>query len=550
MGFEGQARRCRCGTQLARDNQGARCHQCQKAARDLHVRPPAVPSEFWRNPDLRNALDARHMGQVIRAFRLHPFHGDPLSQTVVARWSHRTQAQLSRIENGQPLNDLSQLIQWAHILGIPVDLLWFKVPDASAEPSGVLPAARPELVDDDQPPAELADQPAAVLVPIMVGDRAVLVPLDLDTAAAPGTGAALDDLIAGQVLGALSAPTAGWNTMYSLNRRSLLKNGVAALMPALTPDEQSHVGAALADAPRYFDGSVAEYFGRQLEACTQDDGKLGPSKTLPRVLTIISAIDQHARDVKPSARRELLAVGARGAEFAGWLYRDVQDPVRAGFWRDRATEWAQESGDWPMQGYVLLKKAQAAYDDRDALRMLTLAEAAGAGPWKLPIKVRAEVAQQVARGHAMLGNDNNLVERKLAEAQQLLTDAGTSSEEHDLGTHYNDTLLTMQTAICFTEAGRPGKAATLYRDWLSANNFSQRDYGYFLSLMASTLALAGEPDEAARTGVLSATLAARTNSARTTQELRKVIVTLRPWESRAAVRELRETMLTVSPPTR
>ncbi len=47
----------------------------------------------------------------------------------------------------------------------------------------------------------------------------------------------------------------------------------------------------------------------------------------------------------------------------------------AGYWRDRAIEWAQEAGDSVMQGYVLLKKSQAAWDDRDALGMRTLAQA-------------------------------------------------------------------------------------------------------------------------------------------------------------------------------
>jgi hypothetical protein len=42
-------------------------------------------------------------------------------------------------------------------------------------------------------------------------------------------------------------------------------------------------------------------------------------------------------------------------------------------------EWAQEAGDTAMQGYVLLKKSQMAYDERDALRVSTLAEAARSG---------------------------------------------------------------------------------------------------------------------------------------------------------------------------
>src|SRR5439155_24244998 len=105
----------------------------------------------------------------------------------------------------------------------------------------------------------------------------------------------------------------------------------------------------------YFDGSTVEYLRRQLDACKAEDGKLGPRKTLPMVLGILGAIEEHGREVRPDVRRELLSVGANGAEFAGWLYRDIQQSTAAAYWHDRATEWAQEAGDLPMQGYVLLK---------------------------------------------------------------------------------------------------------------------------------------------------------------------------------------------------
>ncbi|MGH3717879.1 MAG: hypothetical protein ACRDRI_03380 [Pseudonocardiaceae bacterium] len=243
-------------------------------------------------------------------------------------------------------------------------------------------------------------------------------------------------------------------------------------------------------------------------------------------------------------RRELLSVGARGAEFAGWLYRDLHHPKRARYWHDRATEWAQEAGDTAMQGYVLLKKAQAAYDNRDALRMLTLAQATQNGPWQLPARVRADATQQEARGLAMLGEPMSLIEQKLDDAHRLLSDAASDDEQPgQLGMHYTSSLLTMQTAICYTEAGQLTRAAELYEKWLSGDAFSRRDYGYFLSLRAHSLALAGEPDEAATVGLEALSLARDTNSQRTARELTKVLATLKPWARRVAVRELREAVL-------
>jgi transcriptional regulator with XRE-family HTH domain len=66
----------------------------------------------------------------VRSYRKHPFHGQrQVSQETAARWLSISQTQLSRIENGRPVYDLDRLIQWAKVLGIPPDLLWFALPE-------------------------------------------------------------------------------------------------------------------------------------------------------------------------------------------------------------------------------------------------------------------------------------------------------------------------------------------------------------------------------------------------------------------------------------
>jgi hypothetical protein len=140
----------------------------------------------------------------------------------------------------------------------------------------------------------------------------------------------------------------------------------------------------------------------------------------------------------------------------------------------------------------------------------------------------------------MLGRQQAEVDRNLDTAHHLL--AAAEDDGVPLGAHYNATLLRMQTAICHTEAGQPRQAAELYRQWLQDEDFSPRDFGYFSSLMASALALAGEPDEAAQIGLAAWPLAVEADSGRTKAELRKVLVTLQPWQGRASVRSLHEAM--------
>lgn len=338
---------------------------------------------------------------------------------------------------------------------------------------------------------------------------------------------------------AVSAPAQITEEVVPLHRRDFLKYSVA--FPALGFDELRHLGAAFDDARHYLDAEVVGYFKQQLASCAANDGIHGPAQTLPLVLGVVAAIDRHARQVKANVRRELLAVGSQAAEFVGWLYRDAHQPRLSAHWRDRATEWAQEAGDWPMQGYILLKKSQAAWDDRDGLRMLTLAQAAHDGPWRLPPLVQAEVAQQEARGLAMTGESTTTVDAKLDEAWEIFT--GTEATADELGCHYDRALLTMQTAICYCEMGQPGRAAELYREHLDDQQISHRDRGYFLSLMAGALALAVEPNDAATAGHEALAVAVEAHSLRTVRELKRVCTLLEPWRSQPAVRELREAVL-------
>jgi transcriptional regulator with XRE-family HTH domain len=338
---------------------------------------------------------------------------------------------------------------------------------------------------------------------------------------------------------AVSVPAQIAEEVAPLHRRDFLK--YSAVFPTLGFDELRHLGAAFDDARHYLDAEVVGYFKQQLASCAANDGTYGPVQALPLVLGVVAAIERHARQVKVNVRRELLAVGASAAEFVGWLYRDAHQPRLSAHWRDRATEWAQEAGDWPMQGYILLKKSQAAWDDRDGLCMLTLAQAAHNGPWQLPPLVRAEVAQQEARGLAMTGESTATVDAKLDEAWEIFT--GTEPTVDELGCHYDRVLLTMQTAICYCEAGHPERAAELYREHLDDEQIAHRDRGYFLSLMASALAHAAAPNDAASAGHEALAVAVETHSLRTVQELKRVCTLLEPWHSRPAVHELCEAVL-------
>lgn len=204
-------------------------------------------------------------------------------------------------------------------------------------------------------------------------------------------------------------------------------------------------------------------------------------------------------------------------------------------------EWAQAANDTAMQGYVLLKKSQLAYDQRDTYRVALFAEAAQYGPWQLPSNVRAEVTQQEARGLAMLGEPLAVVERKLAQAKQLFTSVGLD-DQPQFGSYFNASALLLREASCYIEAGKPGRAAALFDDAITVGGLSRRDEGYFRARRAFACALSGEPDAAAGEGLAALSIAAAVNSERTTRELRRTVQALTPWESRPGPRQLREAL--------
>ncbi|HSL09217.1 MAG TPA: helix-turn-helix domain-containing protein [Pseudonocardiaceae bacterium] len=390
----------------------------------------------------------------------------------------------------------------------------------------------------DVPGHEAAQSPELPLrggmLPVVVNGHLVFVPFHAETVASSGLSALLDELAAIGVVG---------DCAIALGERVQNQGVTAAALSALGLDEVRHVAVALDDARRYLDGSVVDYFRRRLDACKADDGNLGSRKALPLVLGILGAIEQHGREVKPDVRRQLLSLGAEGAEFAGWLCRDIRDAVAAGYWHDRATEWAQEVGDTGMQGYVLLKKSQMVYEERDALRVYTLAEAAQCGPWQLPTKVRAEVTQQVALGLAMLGEPMDAVERKLDDARALLAALDPDDEQPGLlGAYFNEGTLLLRSASCYAEAGDPARAAALFYEVITSGSLSRRDEGFFRARRASALALSGEPDEAATVGLESVQVAKAMNSERTIRVLTEVVRALNSWSRRPAVCALREAL--------
>jgi len=111
-----------CARPLAGGDGGRLCGDCRSKRR--RGRAPDVPPEFWQTEVMGAALASGDLGGVIRAYRCHPFHGQRVSQAVLADWLHMSQAAVWRMENGRQRVTIDEIAQIAQALGVSVTLRW------------------------------------------------------------------------------------------------------------------------------------------------------------------------------------------------------------------------------------------------------------------------------------------------------------------------------------------------------------------------------------------------------------------------------------------
>ncbi|MFD7907381.1 hypothetical protein ACFV4G_34750 [Kitasatospora sp. NPDC059747] len=258
---------------------------------------------------------------------------------------------------------------------------------------------------------------------------------------------------------------------------------------------------------------------------------LGSRHALDAVTRHVDLLDRLQQSTGGSTRDELLAIGARTAEFLGWLNQDLGDFSGALFWSDRAMEWAQESGDDVMAAYVLFRKSNQATAQRNAQKAVSLARAAqrSAGATH---RIRALAAQQEAQGHALMGNPR-FAQAKFDEAHELAAAPDDSHADDALDLAYcTPTYIEMQRANCLIDFGDPRTAVGMFESELrSLPPIYRNDQGVYLSRLARAYAVSGEPEQAAAAAGRALSIAIDTESARTMSELSAAGKALQRWHA-------------------
>ncbi|MEU3568319.1 hypothetical protein AB0E96_07800 [Kitasatospora sp. NPDC036755] len=258
---------------------------------------------------------------------------------------------------------------------------------------------------------------------------------------------------------------------------------------------------------------------------------LGFRHALDAVTRHFRLLDRLQQDAGGRARDELLTIGARTAEFLGWLNQDLGDFDRALFWSDRAMEWAQEAGDDVMAAYVLFRKSNQATAQRNAQKTVSLARAAQRSVGATH-RIRALAAQQEAQGHAMMGNPR-FAQAKFDEAHEIAAAPDDSHADDALDLAYcTPTYIEMQRANCLIELGDPHTAVGMFEAELRVlPPVYRNDQGVYLSRLARAYAVSGEPEQAVAAADRALSIAVDTESARAMSELSTAGKALQRWSA-------------------
>jgi tetratricopeptide (TPR) repeat protein len=253
----------------------------------------------------------------------------------------------------------------------------------------------------------------------------------------------------------------------------------------------------------------------------QTDNMLGPRSLLLAVTSQLTLIEQLWTVARGPLRSELLGVGARYAEFAGWLHQDAGDHTTGARWTLQALDLAHAAGSPILASYALMRRSNQASSVGDGTRALGLASAALDVPEARHPMLRALALRQRARGHALEGSVQDC-QRALDEARQQAALGSTDSDEavRDLAGYCTVSYVEMEAADCWTLLGRPERAVPIFEAELAAwPEIYRRDRGVHLARLATAYVACGILDEAERIGLEALAVAEQTGSSRAVDEL-------------------------------
>lgn len=292
--------------------------------------------------------------------------------------------------------------------------------------------------------------------------------------------------------------------------------------------------AATGRTPLPVNPEMLGYLTSVFQQHTQAEPLVGPQFLLAPVGSQMPLIEQMCREACGQLRQEVLRVGARYAEFLGWLHQDTGHTDEAMRWTRLAMEYAQELGDPTVIAYMLQRRSNIATEAGHAGHGAGLALAALRYASELSPRIHAVVLRQLANSKACLGEAD-----ESERAIELALAAAGKGDEDDLAFYCTVSYIEMEAANCQVRLERPDQAVVTYekslRHWPAVQ---ERDRGLCLARLATANALLEDVEGAHRAAEQALHIARRTGSMRILDELYRLQPRLARWRKLVEVSEL------------
>ncbi|WP_285500252.1 hypothetical protein [Actinokineospora sp. NBRC 105648] len=271
--------------------------------------------------------------------------------------------------------------------------------------------------------------------------------------------------------------------------------------------------------------AIADSLLKTLDFYASTDNLAGPHSLVQVVPQQLRFIEDLLRDARGKDRAQLLRVGARYAEFAGWIYQDTGSLTSAMQASGEALDFAQEAEDEALASYILMRRSNIATDAGRFDLALKLANSALSESGRLSPRLRALALRQQAHAYAQKGDAVRCAEA-LAAAFKL-AERSTDSVV-DLGHYCTPEYLEMEAAQCWVELGRPQEAIDSLRQGLAGWQAEfRRDLGLCLARLSLAHAVESQAEYAVQVARNSAAIARETRSHRIISQLARVPAALR-----------------------
>ncbi|MEU2729075.1 helix-turn-helix transcriptional regulator [Streptomyces griseoviridis] len=182
----------------------------------------------------------------------------------------------------------------------------------------------------------------------------------------------------------------------------------------------------------------------------------GPAGVLPSLIAQTHSLEQFARCSGPRARRDLLLLASRYAEYAGWMAQESGDDTAAIWWTERAVQLAAAGRDTVLAAYAQVRRSLISLYRGDVEDAAQLAEHALHSD--ASARVRGLAAQHLAQARAVEGDYDSCL-RSLDRSRDLLERSCVETGQPVLGASHVPDVVSMFTGWCLYDLGRPREAA-------------------------------------------------------------------------------------------